>query len=53
MTVNVAWRSGDRAAAWDALWHRILRDVLLGDECSAGSAPAVKDIDERAQEQGA
>ena len=28
MATSVNWRNGQRAAAWDELWKRILRDVV-------------------------
>lgn len=45
MTVSAAWRSGDRTAAWDALWRRILREVLSGDESGQLSPTTTDGVD--------
>ena len=31
MTTSVNWRNGQRAAAWEELWRRILAEVLPGE----------------------
>ena len=43
MTTSVNWRNGQRAAAWEELWRRILRDVAsscdLGTDLSTTAVP--------------
>ena len=38
---EVHWDLGERTVAWDELWNRILRDVLV--EAQSGSGPSVRE----------
>jgi hypothetical protein len=53
MVVSANWQRGDRAAAWNDLWRRILFNVLSGDGRSTSSQSFADGSDERAQEQPA